>query len=51
MSKSVLMLLENPFISDGRVEREISTIIKAGYNVVLVCWDRETEIFRKRISV
>ena len=44
MSKSVLMLLENPFISDGGIKREISTIIKAGYNVVLVCWDRERNI-------
>jgi len=35
------MLLDNSFISDNRVEREISTLVDNGYKVELICWDRD----------
>ncbi len=43
MTHNVLMLLENAFINDARVEREISTLVKNGFKVLLVCWDRENK--------
>ena len=39
--KKVLMLLENPFIRDNRVDREIYSLISNNHLVLLVCWDRE----------
>lgn len=35
------MLLDNAFISDNRVEREILTLVGSGYKVELICWDRD----------
>ena len=33
----VLMLLDNPFTNDRRVQREAETLAKAGYDISLVC--------------
>ena len=37
----VLMLLSNPFRPDPRVHKEARSLIKAGYKVTILCWDRE----------
>ena len=40
MSK-VLMVLDNGYKPDLRVQKEINTLIKLGYSVDLYCWDQE----------
>jgi len=58
----VLMLVSSPFITDPRIYNEAQTLIKAGYSVTVLAWDREKnaqvqqdmdgiEIFRLRIPV
>lgn len=58
----VLMLVSSPFITDPRVYNEARTLVKAGYGVTVVAWDREKntqvrqeldgiDIFRLRIPV
>lgn len=37
----VLMLRSNPFKPDERVLKEAQSLIKHGYDVTLLCWDRE----------
>jgi hypothetical protein len=37
----IVMLLSNAFRPDPRVAREAKTLVQAGYEVTLVCWDRE----------
>lgn len=37
----VIMLLSNPFRPDPRVAKEAKTLTQAGYEVRIVCWDRE----------
>jgi len=37
----VLMLLSNPFRPDPRVHREAVSLIRNGYDVTIVCWDRD----------
>ncbi len=39
--KHVLMLLSNPFRPDPRVHREAKSLVNAGYEVTILCWDRE----------
>ena len=39
--KRVLMLLSNPFRPDPRVHREAISLIRAGYGVTIICWDRD----------
>ena len=39
--KRVLMLLSNPFRPDPRVHREARSLVGAGYDVTVICWDRE----------
>ena len=39
--KRVLMLLSNPFRPDPRVHREAKGLVRAGYEVTILCWDRE----------
>ncbi|MDO9536709.1 MAG: glycosyltransferase family 4 protein [Thermoplasmata archaeon] len=39
--KNVLMLLSNPFRPDPRVYKEAKSLITAGYDVTILCWDRE----------
>ena len=37
------MLLTNPFRPDPRVRKEARSLIEAGYDVTLLCWDRRIE--------
>jgi glycosyltransferase involved in cell wall biosynthesis len=37
----VLMLLSNPFRPDPRVHREAESLVRAGYGVTVLCWDRD----------
>ena len=39
--KHVLMLLSNPFRPDPRVHREAKSLVNAGYEVTILCWDRK----------
>lgn len=41
---SIVMLLSNSFRPDPRVLKEASGLQSAGYNVTLICWDREAEL-------
>jgi glycosyltransferase involved in cell wall biosynthesis len=41
--KTIIMLLSNPYRPDVRVEREASILTQAGYNVVILAWDRLQE--------
>ena len=43
-SKHVLMILANPYRPDLRVKREASVLIKNGYQVTILCWDRQVEL-------
>jgi len=39
--KHVLMLLSNPFRPDPRVHKEAGALVAGGYDVTILCWDRE----------
>ncbi len=39
----ILMLLSNSFTHDPRVHREALSLIKHGYEVKIVCWDRQSQ--------
>lgn len=39
--KSILMLLSNAFNPDPRVHREAVALVEDGYNVEILCWDRD----------
>jgi glycosyltransferase involved in cell wall biosynthesis len=39
--KKILMLLSNAFDPDPRVHREALTLVAAGYQVTILCWDRD----------
>jgi len=39
--KKALMLLSNPFRPDPRVHREALSLIRNGYGVTVLCWDRD----------
>jgi len=45
--KKVLMLLTNPFISDPRVYKEAKSLVKSGYEVTILCWDRQLKHKKK----
>jgi len=58
----VLMMVSSPFITDPRVYNEARSLIKAGYEVTVLAWDREKnalehevldgiEVFRLRIPI
>ncbi|MBD3107145.1 glycosyltransferase family 4 protein [Bacillus sp. AGMB 02131] len=36
----IIFIRSNPVDPDSRVEKEVNTLIKAGYNVEIVAWDR-----------
>jgi len=38
---NVLMFVSNPFIGDARVYAEAKSLIRAGYEVTVIAWDRE----------
>jgi glycosyltransferase involved in cell wall biosynthesis len=42
--KRVLMLLTNAFEPDPRVHQEALSLIQNGYDVVLLCWDRDHKL-------
>ncbi len=39
----IVMLLSNAFRPDPRVLKEAHTLVKAGYRVTVLCWDRKCE--------
>jgi len=39
--KQILMLLSNAFDPDPRVHREARALVDAGYQVTILCWDRD----------
>lgn len=39
--KSIVLLRSNPVDPDSRVEKEANSLIKAGYDVKIVAWDRD----------
>jgi glycosyltransferase involved in cell wall biosynthesis len=39
----VLMLVSSPFITDPRVYNEALSLVKAGYEVTVLAWDRENQ--------
>ncbi|MCK4266384.1 MAG: glycosyltransferase, partial [Thermoplasmata archaeon] len=41
--KRVMMLLSNPFRPDPRVHKEARSLVAAGYDVKILCWDREQD--------
>jgi len=41
MGKRILMLLSNEYRPDPRVEKEASTLASSGFDVTVLCWDRE----------
>lgn len=42
--KTVVMLLANPFRPDPRVQKEAVSLATAGYEVTIICWDREGQL-------
>lgn len=38
---NILMLLSNAFDPDPRVHREAKTLVEAGHQVTILCWDRD----------
>jgi glycosyltransferase involved in cell wall biosynthesis len=40
----IVMLLSNPYRPDPRVSKEAESLIKLGYAVSIVCWDRQREM-------
>lgn len=47
--KHILMLLSNPFRPDPRVHKEAKSLVAAGYDVSIICWDREQNAPREEI--
>jgi glycosyltransferase involved in cell wall biosynthesis len=41
MKKRIVILRSNPVNPDSRVEKEANSLLKAGYSVQIVAWDRE----------
>lgn len=42
--RHVVMLLSNAFRPDPRVDREAQALVRHGYSVTIVCWDRRAEL-------
>ncbi len=47
MNKKVKMILTNSFKNDIRVFKEAKTLANNGYDVEVLCWDRENELLDK----
>ena len=43
-NKNIIMILDNAFNPDLRVQKEINSLIKLGFSVDLICWDLEGEL-------
>ena len=41
MNPKVLMLLTNAFDPDPRVHHEAKALVESGYDVTILCWDRD----------
>lgn len=43
----IVLVRSNPVEPDSRVEKEVNSLIKAGFEVILVVWDRESNYLMK----
>lgn len=43
IKKRVIFLRSNPVDPDPRVEKEVNTLIDEGYEVTIICWDRNNK--------
>lgn len=41
-SMNILFLRSNPINADSRIEKEINSLLKAGHNIFVFAWDRES---------
>lgn len=48
--KNLLMLLDNEYAPDLRVQKEITTLNQSGFGIDLFCWDREGKLKSKELS-
>lgn len=51
MNKTVFMILTNGFDPDVRVYKEAKFLVKKGFNVTILCWDRKKEYLEKEIEI
>ncbi|WP_138205979.1 glycosyltransferase family 4 protein [Haloimpatiens lingqiaonensis] len=51
INKSVVFLRSNPVNPDPRVEKEANSLIKEGYNVIVVAWDRSEKYKMKEANL
>lgn len=49
-NKRIIFLRSNPVDPDSRVEKEVNSLIKAGYNVKILAWDRN-ELYEVREDI
>lgn len=49
--KKVKMVLTSTFDTDVRVYKEASYLVKKGYDVEILCWDRENEYKDKEVEI
>ena len=49
MTKTIVFLRSNPINPDSRVEKEMNSLKKKGFNPIAVCWDREKNYNEKEI--
>jgi len=41
--KKILMILSKPFVIDPRVYQEAESLVKNGYEVTVIVWDRRKD--------
>jgi len=53
MNKKIIMLLTNAFEPDPRVYQEAKSLINNGYDITIICWDRDykKQAFEKIYSI
>ena len=49
--KKIIMILTNGFGSDPRVYKEAKTLVQAGHDVEILCWDRENKYINKEDEI
>ncbi len=42
--QNILMILDNAFNPDLRVQKEINSLIKLGFSINMICWDQEGKL-------
>ena len=47
--KKILMILSKPFITDPRVSQEAKSLVKNGYEITVIVWDRHKEYSSEEI--